>query len=158
MKFESRFVATVHVVHNLVLLAGLLNYLHTFTHALVHTRRLTPALINYHTIAHSLTVTHTHTYTYNHHIDTQTFTYLQHTHSLKNTNIQLIHTYTCIHERTLTIQCNHTHTYTHNKQILTQIYTYLSIQTYTHIIIHTHIHVRAYFLIFKNTQTYTSAH
>ena len=58
VKFESRFVASVDIGHNLALFAGLLTYLHTFTHALVHAHRLSPAHIKNHTIAHSLTVTH----------------------------------------------------------------------------------------------------
>ena len=67
-KFESRFITTVDVIHNLALLAGLLTYLHTFTLALAHAHKLTLAHINNHTFAHSLTVTYTHTYTHNHYI------------------------------------------------------------------------------------------
>ena len=54
VKFESRFIAIVDVVHNLALLAGLLTYLHTFTRALAlaHAHRLTPTHIHSHTIAH----------------------------------------------------------------------------------------------------------
>ena len=53
---------------------------------------------------------------------------------------------------------SHAHIHTHNTrtQMLKQIHTFK--HTFTHIIINTHIHVRAYFLVFENTQTYTCAH
>ena len=54
-KFESRFIATVDVVHNLASLAGLLTYLHTFTHALAHAHRLTVAHIYNRTFTRSHT-------------------------------------------------------------------------------------------------------
>ena len=42
-----------------------------------------------------------------------------------------------------------TNIHTYNTQILTQIHTFK--HTYTHVIIDKHIHMRAYFLVFKNT-------
>ena len=72
VKFDSRFITTVDVVHNLALLARLFTY--TSTHS--HTRSRTNIGLRQHTynhtIAHSLIVTHTHTYALNHHINTQT--------------------------------------------------------------------------------------
>ena len=59
-KFESRFITTVDVIHNLALLAGLLTYLHTFTLALAHAHKLTLAHIN--NQSHIRTFTHSHIY------------------------------------------------------------------------------------------------
>ena len=126
VKFEYRFITTVDVAHNLALLAGLLAYLHTFTHALVHAHRLTLTQINNHTIVHSPTVTCTHallyaqpphkhanmglhartTYTF-----TQEYRYSIHTYTHAFTN-------TCLQYNTIT----RTHTHTHNSQIPTQIH------------------------------------
>ena len=131
VKFECRYIITVDFVHNLALLAGLLIYLHSFTHALAHAYRLTLTHINNHTIAHSLTVTHMQSYTHNHHIDTQIYTYTQHTHSPKNIDIQYTHTHA--YTNTLTIRYNHTLTYTHTQHTNTYTNTHIKACTLTRI-------------------------
>ena len=74
VKFESRFVTTVDVVHNLALLAGLLTYLHTCTRVLAHAhiglRYVTSTHKQSQSYIHPQSHAHTHTYTHNHHIDT----------------------------------------------------------------------------------------
>ena len=50
----------------------------------------------------------------------------------------------------------HTHTHTHTAHKYLHKHTHLGMHIYTLIILHTY--TRAYFLVFKNTQTYTSAH
>ena len=57
--YINRFITTVDVVHNLAWLAKLLIYLHTFTHALVHAHRPTPAHHN-----RTFTQSHIHAHLY----------------------------------------------------------------------------------------------
>ena len=154
VKFESKFITTVDVVQNLALLARLLTYLRAFTHALAHTHRLTLANVNNHTITHSPTIScpHAHLYTQSPHRHTNIHVYVQHTHSPKKTDILYTHTYahtnTCLQYNTI----SRTHTQTHNHK-----YTFK--HSNTHAYNYTHAHKpRAYFLVFKNAQTYTSAH
>ena len=147
IKFEFRFITTVNVVCNLASLAGLLTYLHSFTHVLAHARRLTLTLINNRTFTHSRT--HAHLHTHNRHIDTQTYTYAQHMHSLKNTDIQYTHTHAYINTRLYYTVQSHAHIYTYNTQILTHIHTFK--HAHIHAYNYTPTHMRAYFLVFKNT-------
>ena len=153
MKFESRFIATVDVVHNLALLAGLLTYLHTFTHTLAHAHRRTPAYINNHTFTHSHT--HAHLYTQSPHRHTNI--HVRTTYTLTQKNRYSIHIYTQTHAYN-TIQ---SHAYTHNAQILTQIHTFKYARINVYIIIHMHICMHAYFTVFKTfklTLMHTNMH
>ena len=61
-KFESRFTATVAIVHNLALLAGLLiTCTHSLTRSRTCTHILTPAYINNITQSHIHSQSHTRT-------------------------------------------------------------------------------------------------
>ena len=81
VKFESRFITTVDVVHNLALLARLPIYLHLFTHALVHAHRPTTAHIQSHNRTFTPSHTYTHLYTQLPYRHTNTRTHNIHIHS-----------------------------------------------------------------------------